>query len=183
MKPFLALSLLLIISASFATARAVRDWPYEELMEKSDLVVIADPLSTTPTSDLLQDEGGDPKSSQGLDTKFRVMVRFKGEHPQEDFTVLHFRYAPSVSEVNGAQFVHFRLHELSFSGTLEGRSKDKKTPEKVAAGSFGMGKPSYLLFLKKRSDGRYEPVADQYDAELSCREVTRTMPAMFFQQH
>ena len=36
--------------------------------------------------------------------------------------------------------------------------------------------PDYLLFLKKRDDGRYEPVTGQMDAAESVREVSRPFP-------
>jgi len=182
MSTVLRIATVIVLTTSIATARLVRDWSYEEMIAASDLVVIADPQSTTPTSDMLETEGRSSKNYQGLDTRFRIAATFKGEHPQKDFTVLHFRYAPLVSEMNGAQFVDFRLHDLSFSGTLKRSDETDKTPGKFVSGSFGLAKPSYMLFLKKRPDGRYEPVAGQYDAEFSCREVTRTLPAMLFLQ-
>lgn len=36
---------------------------------------------------------------------------------------------------------------------------------------FFRGKPSYLLFLKHRKDGRYQPVTGQFDSALSCKEI------------
>ena len=35
----------------------------------------------------------------------------------------------------------------------------------------GNEEPEYMLFLKKRSDGRYEPVSGQYDPDDSVKLV------------
>ena len=164
-------ALLLIASTSFVDARVVAWWSYEDLMAKSDLVVIAEPQSATLTADVLEVAGHNSKDYQGLDTRFRIAAQLKGEPPQKDLTLLHFRYSESVGAENGAMFVRFRLQELSFRGEMKKETNPGKAPEAPSKVSFSLGKPSYLLFLKRRADGRYEPVTGQYDAVLSCREI------------
>ena len=39
-----------------------------------------------------------------------------------------------------------------------------------------LGKPEYLLFLKKGKGGRYEPVSGRTDPALSVRELFHPLP-------
>ena len=50
LRPFLALALLLAIPL-VASGRLVRIWTYEQMHEQADLVVIAKPVSSTPTNE------------------------------------------------------------------------------------------------------------------------------------
>ena len=59
--------------------------------------------------------------------------------------------------MNGPLLVSFRRT------SLELRTKE--------GGKLELGVPSYLLFLKARKDGRYEPVSGRVDPELSVREL------------
>lgn len=36
---------------------------------------------------------------------------------------------------------------------------------------MSFGRPEYLLFLKRRQDGKYEPLSGRVDPALSIREV------------
>jgi len=42
--------------------------------------------------------------------------------------------------------------------------------------------PEYLLFLKRRTDGRYEPISGQMDAALSVREVAEPSWTMSYDE-
>lgn len=174
MKTLICMALSLLSSAALSSARALADWPYEELLAKSDLVVIADPMATNTSSDTLEIEGRNSEEYQGLNTQFKSLAPLKGELKQETFTVLHFRYFQSVTVDNGALFVNFRQQELLFEGKLTAKPEKDGMSEASARVSMGFGKPSYLLFLKLRPDGRYEPVTGQYDATMSCRELLQT---------
>jgi hypothetical protein len=46
----------------------------------------------------------------------------------------------------------------------------------IAAAGISLGAPEYLLFLKLRKDGRYEPVSGRVDPEFSVRELHAPLP-------
>ncbi len=48
---FLLATVILLISTGIVAARAVRIWPYQELLEKSDLVAIAAATATNDTKE------------------------------------------------------------------------------------------------------------------------------------
>jgi hypothetical protein len=102
----------------------------------------------------------------GVNTRFRVVAAIKGETPKDGLTVLHYRMGrlkPGKTEndqwfaaKSGPNLVTFWVETL-----------------RVPVGGSGVKVPApeYLLYLKKRADGRYEPVSGQYDPNLSVREV------------
>ena len=52
------------------------------------------------------------------------------------------------------------------------QSKDKKSKlHQQSQGLRKISQPEYLLFLKKRKDGTYEPVSGQLDASFSVRAM------------
>jgi hypothetical protein len=48
----------LLVCTGIVAARAVRLWPYQELLEKSDLVVLATPTGTSDTKEHIDLPGG-----------------------------------------------------------------------------------------------------------------------------
>jgi hypothetical protein len=91
-----------------------------------------------------KDVSGSQKISyEAIDTRFRIDAVLKADgKATKELTVLHFSDERSVPAVNGPSFV-----------------------------CFVVGPPQYLAFLKRRADGRYEPVTGQEDADQSFREV------------
>jgi hypothetical protein len=69
--------------------------------------------------------------------------------------VLHYRLPQGVQCANGPCLVSFRKDRIVLKGVAKG--------SKV--------RPEYLLFLRARPDGRYEPVSGQIDPALSMREL------------
>ena len=131
----------LLVTTTQLEARATRYWSYGELHAASDAVVIAKPLSNTDTKDIFDVA---PSSYIGVNTELQVVEIYKGNIGPKKFTVLHFRDKPSVN-LFGLPTVYDGMLVIKFR--LDG--------------------PGYLLFLKKRTDGRYEPVTGQEDAILS----------------
>jgi hypothetical protein len=131
-------------------------------MRESDLVVIAQPVATKESGQTTSDN---PWKAEfvGIHTTFTVEYTFKGKHDSNKLIVVHYRLKKGDRIQHGPAFVTFRLVPM----VLEDRS----------GGYTGWKQSEYLLFLKKRKDGYYEPVSGQLDAQLSVREVAPPLPA------
>ena len=69
---------------------------------------------------------------------------------------MHFYYAPKTGEIDdGPSLVAFPRNETVVS---------------IDNGARNQG-PDYLLFLKARKDGKYDPVSGQVDPSFSAREL------------
>jgi hypothetical protein len=137
LKPFLALALLLAIPL-VAVARIRQLWTYERMHEQADLVVIARPVSSTPTNEKTSLPNISPETRVvGVETKLDVRLVLKGWPKTKTACLDHYALEnPAASQVRGApQLVTF----------------DPKQPV------------CYLMFLKQVSAGRYVPVTGQTD--------------------
>jgi len=165
----IAFLLILFGAMNRADGRAVRLWSYEELIQTSDLVAIVEPLSSEDTKDVY---AGTPYGRPldhflGHNTKFKVHAVLKGIHsPDKPLIVLHFSYSKEVTFVaNGARFIRF------ISGPLQFKKQVLKDEKEVGGVTVYAEEPVWLAFLKKKADGRYEPVTDPYDSMDSFREL------------
>ena len=139
---------LLIVSASIAAARAVRSWSYQELLDKSDLVVIATPTASNDTQERNL-PGFDGQPAIGVETRFTVSAVIKGDEALKDFVLHYYRPGPGGMVVpNGPSFIYFAISE-----------KPSMRPR------------TYILFLHQEADGRYAPVVGQADPGLGVREL------------
>jgi hypothetical protein len=121
---------------------------YQEMLEKSDLVVIATPSSkTTDTREQaflpniwLQDKDGKRSKieSIGVQTVFAVSVVLKGDKTTKQFVLHHYREAQIRPALDEASLVSFDPSDLS-------------------------QRSSYLLFLVREPDGRFAPIGGQTD--------------------
>ena len=144
-------TVLLLVVSHHANARFVSMPNYQEMLSKSDLVVIANPASRTSDTkehSVLPNiwrQGKDGQKSNiesiGVETIFNVCAVLKGDKALKQFTLHHYREAqfPS-SELNGPGLISF----------------DPSRP---------LGRSSYLLFLVRERDGRYAPVGGQTDPD------------------
>ena len=139
---------LFLVSRGIVAARAVRPWSYQELLEQSDLVVIAVPTSTSDTKERnLPGFVGQPVI--GMETRFAVAAVLKGDRSLTNLVLHHYRPAQDHYIVpNGPTFVYFALSDEP--------SVRRKT---------------YILFLRRETDDRYAPVAGQTDPGLGVREL------------
>jgi hypothetical protein len=143
-----------------AHARLVESWPYERLMKEADVVVIVMAVSTRDSGETLKDNPWKAEF-QGMSTSFEVKVLLKGKVEGDKLTVLHYRLKPGLLLQDGPSLVSFRTRGITIT-TKEGQ--------------FGLAKPSYLLFLKKRADVRYQAVSGQVDPSRSVREMYHPLP-------
>jgi hypothetical protein len=141
-----------------ASARLLEDWSYKRLVKKADLVVIATVIASEKSSDSFTHQSW-PLKFTGLNTTFKVKLVMKGKVKGKQIKVLHYKFQEqkkSVLIIDGPLFVTFRTRAIT----------------KIVEGQKTLvPRPDYLLFLKRRKDGRYEPVSGKIDPLLSVREV------------
>jgi hypothetical protein len=141
-------------------ARALENWPYDRLFKEADLVVIAEAVSVADAGETTTDNLW-KQEFVGVVTTFGVRAQLKGKLEGEKLEVLHFRLPKDVRIQDGPCLVSFRLRGI---------------PVNTEAAKMNLGKPEYLLFLKKGKGGRYEPVSGRTDPALSVREMFHPLP-------
>jgi len=161
--PLLAVALLSLTSQR-VHARGLENWPYERLFKQADLVVIAEGTAAGDSGEKMK-VGGWETELLGVNTTFLIKHTLKGKHEGEQMKVFHLRLPPEVLFQNGPLLVSFRTKGLTIA------TKGGKGPD--GAGTMSIPRPEYMLFLKKRKDGRYEAVSGQVDPLLSVKEMYR----------
>ena len=159
-----ALALLFGTTATL-WARYAGGPPFEEAIERADRVAVLVPLENRPAKDRFRSAyapEGD-RDFAAINTRFSIRAVLKGKRPAAgDLTVLHFAPKPTGNGVmvNGPQFARFALGSVA----LEIRDAKQKGPP----GTYTF-EPQWLAVLKRRADGRFEPVHGQYDSADSFR--------------
>ena len=140
LRSFLSVCLVLAFS-NVLDARIVVAWTDQQLLDKSDLVVIAVPAANRDTEEHGPLPGDARQPVIGVQTDFAVTSVLKGAQTTKSVTLHHYR--PDKMEVaNAPSFVSF----------------DPK------------GARAFRLYLVLQADGFYEPVAGQEDPGLSIQE-------------
>lgn len=134
---------------------------YQQMLEKSDLVVIATPKSkTTDTKEQaflpdIVDQDKDGKQTRiksiGVETVFAVSAVLKGDTTIKQFTLHHYREAQISDALDGPFLVSFDPSNMS-------------------------KRSSYLLFLVREPDGRFAPVGGQTDPAYNAVSRLRFEP-------
>jgi hypothetical protein len=168
MRFHIATLVVLCLTADHAPARLHRAWLQEELLAESDLVALIEPIANQPSKDIFTIEVNDGEKIhfEGVDTRFRIDLIFKSDgKAAKELTLLHFSEEHAVPVVNGPSFVYFIIGPLEYEKRVlkDGKELGKMTAHK--------GEPTFLAFLKRRADGRYEPVTGQEDADESFFEI------------
>jgi hypothetical protein len=151
MKPLLlALSLVLLCTAVFA--RRHEAWSYDRLAKEADLIVIATPISTRDTAERTTLPGIERVDANkvrsaipaiGVETTFTTLAVLKG-----------------YAKITKVVFHHLRETELKIS--FDGPELVTFDPKE---------KKSFLLFLKRESDGRYAPLTGQTDPDGGVKDL------------
>lgn len=161
MRRFTLLAVLLgVMVVPQVSARRIEAWPYERLLKESDVVVIATALPGKDSGTVWK-ENPWKVNFIGVETPFTIKVILKGKVAGEKLTVLHYRLEPDVLLADGPLLVQFRTKGIKLE------TKEAK---------IHLGQPDYLLFLKKRADGKYESVSGQVDPELAVKEMYDPLP-------
>jgi hypothetical protein len=147
--------------ANPVSGRLLEHWPYERLMKEADLVVIVEAKKSEDTADQpTEPKWRDERIFVGQVSTLEVKTTLKGKASTDEIRVVHFRLKKGVQVVDGPVLVAFR------TGSTKLKAKGyAKTSQRV----------QYLLFLKVRKDGRYEPVTGEFDSGQSAREVYPTL--------
>jgi hypothetical protein len=133
--------LFFFAAVSRGDARIFRQPSDEELLSKSDLVVIATPIETHDTAEHVDDAFGfKGESVVGVETRFTVTTVLKGDRSLKELILFHYRFDKG-SVINGPMLVDFD-------------AKQKK---------------AFRLYLIRLPDGQYAPTAGQMDAWLSVK--------------
>ena len=158
--------------SSISSARKIEIWPYEKLLKEAELVVIARAVSKLATDDKWNSDVFDSDGFTAVETTFELATVLKGKSVNF-FKVLHFQYRnPSRPFEDGTGLVSFLAEPLSVGIWRNGETKAEglKTLEPTKRKSL-MPAPEYLLFLKRRTDGRFEAVSGQVDPNSSVRTL------------
>ena len=157
----------LLISSS--EARQVEDWPYDRLFREAHLVMIGTVVKVKASEEKWPERFGKQDRFEAVETIFEASSFLKGKS-LHDVPVIHFKYRQgSRPYEDGPGFVSFRgksvAVETKSAKTEPGELKSKQREVREVS------RPEYLLFLKGRADGRYEPVSGQLDPQLSVRAL------------
>lgn len=157
--------------SSISSARKVEIWPYEKLLKEADLVVIACAVSKVATDDRWDADVFDSDGFTGVETTFELAALLKGKSANS-FKVLHFQYKnSSIPFEDGPGLVSFLAEPLSVGIRRSGETEEgPKTLEPTKSKNLKPA-PEYLLFLKRRADGRFEAVSGQVDPNSSVRTL------------
>ena len=155
-----------------AVARFVSEWVSnpQEVFNRSDLVVVASPLSSTncgPATNTIMagDEAMSPMwrtwwlAVIPVNTAFETSAVLKGSLETNRLIVFHYSWNPNAKDC--PIVIHDALHLVSFTNHLA-------YPDGGSAIVY-FRSPSYLLFLKRQKDGRYMPTTGQIDPIYSVQ--------------
>ena len=171
MRSWIATLLFFLFAVSQVFARKVEDWSYERLFKESDLVMIGSVEGWGPAKMKWPEKIFDQARFEGQKTAFHPRSVLKGEPVFPCAWVLHFSYKKGAALYeDGPGLVTFLKKPviIEVKSKEEGKAKELKLQQ---AGRSLISPPEYLLFLKMRKDGFYEPVSGQLDAAFSVRAI------------
>jgi hypothetical protein len=145
-KSFL-LALLIASIPQILNGRYVQPWSYEEMLEKADVVVVAEWVSTKDTEERAILPNIEPAIQViGVDTEFEVTLVLKGARALKNLTLHHYKLEFEEDT---------RRAEVPQLVSIQG-------PD-FREGIHYPGGGRFLLFLKHEPDGRYAPITGQTD--------------------
>tara|TARA_A100001037_G_scaffold237582_1_gene216781 strand:- start:422 stop:976 length:555 start_codon:yes stop_codon:yes gene_type:complete len=168
---FFTFALIALFLGSRAFARKVENWPCERLLKESDLVMIGSIQGWRTAKAEWPEKIFDKARFKGEKTAFHPRSVLKGEPAFPCIWVLHFSYKKgALPYEDGPGLVTFLKKPVIIEVKSKEEGKSKELQLKRTGNSL-VSPPEYLLFLKQREDGNYEPVSGQLDAALSIRAL------------
>jgi hypothetical protein len=145
---FTIVSMLCCVSAvSVSQARLSTYHSTKSLYEDSDLVVVAEALETAASKDRgISDQWG---SEEAVNTTFTAEIVLKGKLKGTKVVLLHYRWVRPTDVPDPPELIAF----------------NSTNPQ------HAVGAVQYMLFLKLRADGRFEPTGGQTDPVESVRQL------------
>jgi hypothetical protein len=113
MKTFILSFLVFVVLPSWAQARLMKSWTYQEMFDQADLVVIAHPSATkdTPEKSTMPDRPIWDVVAQ--ETEFKIGLVTKGDKNLKQFLLHHYRLMnPQQELMNGPNFASFNPRNL-----------------------------------------------------------------------
>ena len=155
-KPVIIASAIALSAAAWTFAYNIDSFTYEEMVAKSDLVVIAEPVESRGTGERHVDPNVKPAITvTGVVTTCRALYVLKGSKNKE-FKLHHFR-------------------EVDRDKAAKDISEVIMGPQIGIAFDQSKGSKRYLMFLIREAGGRYAPFDGQTDVEgLSIQELWGT---------
>src|SRR5437879_1924675 len=98
----LLLVLLLLTTSLPVSARLFRRWSYQEMLDKSDIVVIARPIAATKNTKedtVLQNMQG--VRVIGVESDFEILAVLKGSKDEKKLTLHHYHLSKPEDPING----------------------------------------------------------------------------------
>src|SRR5262249_36292381 len=135
---FLPVALVLSVLAEMSHARPIENWSYEKLLRSADLVVVARTLTVVDAGNQIDEKPPD-RDFVGVLTSFDVSATLKGRVTDKKIVLFHYRLKDGVVEHNGPLLASFHAQKMRIDTGVTVRLLDP---------------PEYMLFLKKRADGR-----------------------------
>jgi hypothetical protein len=145
-KSFL-FALLIVGLPQILNGRYVQPWSYEEMLEKADLVVVAEWVSTKDTEERTVLPRIEPAIRViGVNTEFEVGIVLKGSRDIKNLTLHHYKleFKEDSFRAEAPQLVDIQVPEFRDGRDYPGGGR-------------------FLLFLKHEPDGRYVPITGQTD--------------------
>jgi hypothetical protein len=139
-------------------------WPAAKLTAKADLIIIAKLARTedSPKADKLSKQY---QHLIGVNSTFMVLAVVKGHQDKKELTLLHFR-RPTHQEGIGQIARTDKISTVSWIQQSEIDGPDLIEPEWLKGKDI-----RFLMFLKRRADGRVEAISGQVDPVLSVNKL------------
>jgi hypothetical protein len=120
---------------------------YAQELRQSDIVVIAEPVSNEDAKSREDDENPFG-ATEGVNTRFKVVLVFKGAKVPSQVQVFHYRWRgqPTVNDAPPLPWFSVDINPTTDNG-------------------------QFLLFLKAGPNGSFVPVSGQVDPGDSCRRL------------
>ena len=164
----IATAILFAVIPSILLARLFTALSYEELSQQCDAIFICSFMSAREVDEAIDDPDFADDDEEDFDvfaSEFRVLASLKGDKIKS-IEVVHYRYSSSVVRPdNGPSFVDFSAPPYPVERPRAGRRTAPVEPPPDPKSV------EYLLFLKKRPDGKYIPFGGQMDPGLSIRRI------------
>jgi len=167
-----------VFIATVAHARHVELWSYDKLSKRADAVVVA----TAVSADEWEEPDDKPQMGSvvfaGQMTKFEIKGVLKGNVTDRTIELVHYRVVANGTFIApGVKVAHSRAYVADFA--------ERKASTKNLAAKDGEvdGPAHFLLFLKQRKDGRFEPVSGQVDSACSVMVLTPEGPAPWHREY
>ena len=171
MRSLIATFLYFLFTLSLSFARKVEDWPYERPFKESDLVMIGSIQGWRTAKAEWPEKIFEKERFEAKMAAFHPRSVLKGEPAFPCIWVLHFSYKKgALPYEDGPSLVPFLKKPVIIEVKSKEEGKSKELQLKRTGNSL-VSPPEYLLFLKQREDGNYEPVSGQLDAALSVRAL------------